>query len=335
MSENITSTVIEIGKINFRGTLIDDGWYNHITFDNGKPNLNAILILSEIIYWYRPTEIKDEVSGQLLGFRKKFWDDKLQKNYQALADRFGISKRESQNACIFLKKMDLITIEQRTIITKDGMKIPNVTFIEPITENVRKISCLYSDYLKSGENKVKVTYGTFKSDITDFEKSDRSDFQKCDRETFKSDTNTSTTTNTSFTDITPSINQEDKMDRMDNKKDYRDLIKKNIEYDLLKEDYPNEGLIDDIFENMVEVANSDSETIKVEKVYKPTDKVRSIFLKLNKSHVEYVIECYNNNTTKIKVMDSYLITTLYKSYRTINSYYTNRVNHDMANELQG
>ena len=28
--------------------------------DNGKPNLTAIVILSDIVYWYKPTEVREE-----------------------------------------------------------------------------------------------------------------------------------------------------------------------------------------------------------------------------------------------------------------------------------
>jgi len=168
LENNATKTVMEIGRLNLRGTLIDDGWFTHITHENGKPNLPAILILSEIIYWYRPTEVKDESTGLLLGFKKKFHSDKLQKYYQSLADRFGLTKRQSQEACIFLKKLGLITIEQRNVTGNNGRLIPNVTFIEPVSENIKKISCLYEENYKTLEplkNQDNVTYITLECDI--------------------------------------------------------------------------------------------------------------------------------------------------------------------------
>ena len=61
----------------------------------------------------------------------------------------------------------------------------------------------------------------------------------------------------------------------------------------------------------------------------PYNLVKSKFLKLTSSHLEYVISCMNNNTTKISNIRAYLITALYNAPNTINSYYQAEVNHDM------
>ena len=71
----------EVGEMSFVGNIIPDAWYHTITKENGHANLNAIVLLSEIVYWYRPTEMKDELSGRLTGMKKKFRDDLLQKDY--------------------------------------------------------------------------------------------------------------------------------------------------------------------------------------------------------------------------------------------------------------
>jgi len=110
--------------------------------------------------------------------------------------------------------------------------------------------------------------------------------------------------------------------------DYKSIILQNIEYDLLKEDYPNESLIDDIVEIMVEVVNSKKGSIKVNSEDKPGDVVKSVFLKLNKSHIEYVVESLNGNTVKTKNIKSYIITVLYNAPMTMNAYYMNRVNSE-------
>ena len=60
-------------RLQFTGNVIPAAWYRTITRDNGKPNLTAIIILSDVVYWYRPVEIRDELTGQLCGFRKKFY----------------------------------------------------------------------------------------------------------------------------------------------------------------------------------------------------------------------------------------------------------------------
>lgn len=165
MAKNIKSElpkiVQEAGEIQLHGTLIDDGWYQHLRFENGVPNMIAILILSEVFYWYRPTVIKDEASGKILEVKKKYHADKLQKDYKSLGERFGVSKRMAQNACYFLRDHGLITIENRTVpVVVRGQKknLPNITFIEPVLENIRKISCMCKEYCVPD-------YITFESDI--------------------------------------------------------------------------------------------------------------------------------------------------------------------------
>lgn len=40
---------------------------------------------------------------QVLGYKKKFKKDKLQKTYEALGERFGLSKRQAKLACDYLE----------------------------------------------------------------------------------------------------------------------------------------------------------------------------------------------------------------------------------------
>lgn len=144
MSGKATPTVLKIGQIQLRGNIIDDGWYHHIKNENGKTNQNAVLILSEIFYWYRPNEYKDEKTGILKEYQKKFKEDKLQKSYQAFGDKFGITKRQAKIACDLLVKLDLITVEFRTVIDK-GVKMGNVMFIELNADRIRAISTMYDN----------------------------------------------------------------------------------------------------------------------------------------------------------------------------------------------
>ena len=95
---------------------------------NRKPNLNAIIILADIVYWYRPVEIRDEATGQLCGFKKKFQADILQRNYQQLADQFGITKRDAVNAIVELEKLGVVTRVFRTVNIK-GQLYSNVMFL--------------------------------------------------------------------------------------------------------------------------------------------------------------------------------------------------------------
>ena len=61
----------------------------------------------------------------------------------------------------------------------------------------------------------------------------------------------------------------------------------------------------------------------------PTELVKSKFMKLNYSHVEYVLECLQRNTTAVKNMKKYLLAALFNAPSTMDSYYRAQVNHDM------
>ncbi|WP_255259229.1 conserved phage C-terminal domain-containing protein [Bacillus thuringiensis] len=139
----MNNNVMKIARINLRGNTMDQGWFKHLTLDNGKPYMVAITVLSEIFYWYKPTEIRDEKTNEIR-YKQKFKADKLQKSYQQLADSFGFTKRQVLEACKYLLKKKLIMIEFRTIIV-NGTRLNNVMYVEPVVENIQKISILYQD----------------------------------------------------------------------------------------------------------------------------------------------------------------------------------------------
>jgi hypothetical protein len=79
--DKLTPAVKAMAKINISGDIIPKIWYKKLKYPSGKPYLIAIIILSDIVYWYRPTEIRDENTGSIIGYKKKFKADKLQRNY--------------------------------------------------------------------------------------------------------------------------------------------------------------------------------------------------------------------------------------------------------------
>ena len=110
---------------------------------------------------------------------------------------------------------------------------------------------------------------------------------------------------------------------------YAELIRENIELDILRERYPYEqDLLDGIFDLILETVLCKNDTIIVASNRYPAELVRSKFLKLNSSHIEYAIDCFKGNTTKIRNIKKYLLTTLFNAPSTISGYYQAEVNHD-------
>lgn len=169
-----------VGRISITGNIIPQIWYKTITHPSGKPYLEAIVILSDIVYWYRPTEVRDERTGEVIAYRKRFKADLLQRSYADLAQQFGISKREATNAVVALEKIGVVRRHLRTIDV-NGTKMANVLFLELVPKALLALTC--------GE----VTPITFKSDSSHVQKGDLSRSEVTPL-TFKSETNTENTT---------------------------------------------------------------------------------------------------------------------------------------------
>ena len=109
---------------------------------------------------------------------------------------------------------------------------------------------------------------------------------------------------------------------------YREIIKDNIDYDVIKHDYDIERL-DEIIEIMLECVCSTKSTIRIAREEIPSEVVKSRFLKIDSSHIEYVFFSLRKNTSKVRNIKEYLKTTLYNSVATISNFYSAEVNHDM------
>ena len=92
----LPTSVSEIGRLKITGNIIPNQWLKTLTLENGRPDTYSILILADILYWYRPTEIRDEKSGALLGYRKKFAEELLRRSYSDLEAQFEFSKKQCQ-----------------------------------------------------------------------------------------------------------------------------------------------------------------------------------------------------------------------------------------------
>lgn len=111
---------------------------------------------------------------------------------------------------------------------------------------------------------------------------------------------------------------------------YRDLIRENIEYDILCERQPlDTEALDEIVELMTEVVCAKRKYTRVAGSDFPHEAVKSRFLKLDSQHIEFVLACMKDNTTKVKNIKQYLLAVLFNAPVTINSYYSALVNHDL------
>lgn len=118
---------------------------------------------------------------------------------------------------------------------------------------------------------------------------------------------------------------------MDAVRAYEEVIKDNIEYAYLIQDKNiDRGMLDEIVSLMLETVCTRRKVVRIAGDDYPAELVKSKFMKLNSSHIQFVIDCMHQNTTKIRNIKKYLLAVLFNAPNTIDSYYTALVAHDMA-----
>ena len=129
---------------------------------------------------------------------------------------------------------------------------------------------------------------------------------------------------------TPAGGRRTGRDWMQERENYRELILENIEYDYLcRDDRLDRDMLNELVELMVDTVCSRRETIRIAGDDYPAEVVKSRFLKLNSSHIEYVLDRMRENTTYVRNIKKYLLAALYNAPATIDSYYTSLVSHDL------
>ena len=121
----------------------------------------------------------------------------------------------------------------------------------------------------------------------------------------------------------------DEVDAMGERERYREFIRDNLEIDILSQDRRYDlARVNEIVEIMLDAVCSTCPTIRINGEDMPQQVVKSRFLKLNSSHIEYVLHAMDECPSDIRNIRAYLLTTLYNASLTIDNYYSARVNYD-------
>ena len=123
----------------------------------------------------------------------------------------------------------------------------------------------------------------------------------------------------------------DEIDPIDETDTYMQIIKNNIQYDYHMQHDNSElkELIDELYNVICEVVCVKRKSIKISGVDYPFNLVKAKFLKLNDSHLLYVIECMQRTTTEIGNIKAYMITALYNASSTMSHFYQQQAQHDL------
>lgn len=137
--------------------------------------------------------------------------------------------------------------------------------------------------------------------------------------------------NTDFNEPNPhQIISADVDQRPDEYSAYSEIIKENLELRFLYERYPYDAeILDGIFDLVLETVLCKGGSIVIASNEYPTELVKSKFLKLNSSHIEYVMDCMKGNTSKVRNIKKYLLAALFNAPTTIGGFYQAAVNFDM------
>ena len=119
-------------------------------------------------------------------------------------------------------------------------------------------------------------------------------------------------------------------DPIEKRKSYERYFREHLYIDDLKQSYSyDHGRIDEILDLLVDTVCSTAKTIRCAGEDRPAEVVKSRFMKLDYGHIQYVLDCIHDNTTEVRNIKAYMLTTLYNASMTIDHYYQTKVGHDL------
>lgn len=363
---NSGNTIVDkVGTMHFSGNIIPEAWYGTVVNEKGKPNMNAIVILADVVYWYRPTEVRNEEDGNVF-FKKKFSDDSfLQRSYQQISDKMGMSKRQAMSAVVSLEKLGVIKRHFRTLETRQGTKMSNVMFLELVPERLRELT--YPQSVEGCPTNECDTYGNKMSELS--HKNESTITKECNTNT----ENTTQTTNGDY--ISSSFNQERDsgkagkvkqlipMEELIEKFEYTELceilsykhlqleceecqldqyeikersieeLKYRIEYDLFVEE-GQADMVDALLDYMSDIIATNKKMTFKDETY-DARVMGNQFYRLDNASVRYVLSMFEKASQKNAIQNKkhYLVRMLLTAKSDMETWYKSHVAFDMANWL--
>ena len=123
----------------------------------------------------------------------------------------------------------------------------------------------------------------------------------------------------------------DESEKMKNRELLEEYFSCSLEMDLLLRLYPDdEDTIYQIVDLLVDTCATKRKTLRIAGDDKPAEVVRSRFMKLNADHIHFVLKCLAENSSPIRNMKQYLLASLYNAPTTMQLFYQNQTNHDLA-----
>ena len=97
---------------------------------------------------------------------------------------------------------------------------------------------------------------------------------------------------------------------------YEEIIKDNLEYNILLQDMKfDHDRLNEIVDIILETVCTSRKKIRIAGDDYPAELVKSKFMKLNSEHIRFVLDCMQENTTKIRNIKQYLKAVLFNAGR--------------------
>ncbi len=240
-------------------------------------------LCSEYIYWYKEEKLQD-------GF---FYSTR-----ENIERETTLSPFQQRQALKKLTEMGLVEILEKDMPKKTYYKVDEEKVYKFLLETdlnlteVKKFNDKTSNNLTSSDEKIK-----------------HKEVEKLDINNNKKNNNKKNN-NILSNLITGETEQKEEMG-------YEEIFKQNIEYDILVQDIKNKELIKNITDIAVETLNTTKTKIYINSEPKSIEIVRSQLLKLNPMHIQYVMNCLQQNTKDVKSIKSYILTSLYNAVNTM------------------
>ena len=264
-------------------------------------------------------------------------------------DKTSYMKEQTQS-----KTDDVFTEEELETMRQLGIPISQSMVKNEISfyEKQKNTECIYSEMPYQKEKECEKQHFSRSSEI-EFPEVQNLDFKK-----FKSCTSRNSKveladiqdldpnytninyTDKSYTDVSENnpiypINRTrgsvDGCDGLDNSSAYISVIKENLDYDTFMQDtkWKDRELYEELFQLVCDVVCVKRNSVRIAGENYPYELVKAKFLKLNSSHITYVMECMQKTVSKIGNIKAYMTTALYNATSTMSHYYQQAVQHDM------
>ena len=222
-------------------------------------------------------------------------------------DKFGLIERKKQGQ----GKPDVIYLKNFVQKSDEKKEVQNLE--KPKSESKEDSSELGKTKFKTLE---KPSSGTLQNQVQDLCK------------TNPNYTNINYTKGDSITNHISSM----KSDLNDKYNAYAKLVRENLALDEMLERYPQDrDIIEGIYDLILETIIGNRETVWIAQSEYPLELVKSKFLKLDSEHLEYVLGCLKDNTTKVRNIKKYMLSMLFNAPSTIGGYYQAEVNYGYVN----